>query len=82
MLENVLTALKRGKQFTLFCKYVTLLMNFCMYKYSQRLIIKARGGKKSLKITIPAKSFVLINVTLYSIPPRVMLNLKKCKTVN
>lgn len=46
MLENVLTGLKRGQQFTLFCKYATLLMNFCMYKYLQRLIIKACGGKK------------------------------------
>lgn len=67
MLENVLTSFKRVQQFTLFCKYVTLLMNFCMYKYSQRLIRKASRGKK-LKITILAKRFVLINVTLYSIP--------------
>lgn len=43
---------------------------------------KGPWGNKSLKITIPVKSFVLINVTLYSIPPQVMLDLRKCKTVN
>lgn len=57
-------------------------MNFCLCKYSQRFIIKAHGGQKSLKITIPAKSLVLINMTLYSTPPRVMLNLRKCKSAN